>query len=154
MFVKDSSIRPLRWHHTSLAVADIDQAITFHRDAFGFEVAFLERGMDAQIASMTGVPSLVCDLAQMRCAWANQVLEFVAFRHADGSQPEADLLPIRPGAAHVAFYVEDLNAALRRVKSLGAVPLGTITAFSDGRSVYCRAPGGSFFEMEEPFEVE
>lgn len=145
-------MRPRRWHHTSLAVTDIDLAVAFYRDAFGFEVLFKERGMAAQIASMTGVPDLVCDLVQMRSVLSEQVLEFIAFRKIDGSQLDADSLPIRPGAAHIAFYVESLEEALRRVEALGAVPLGAVTTFSDGRSVYCRAPGGSFFEIEELFE--
>src|SRR5690606_7735852 len=77
-------MRPRRWHHTSLAVTDIDLAVAFYRDAFGFEVLFEERGMAAQIASMTGVPDLVCDLVQMRSVLSEQVLEFIAFRKIDG----------------------------------------------------------------------
>ena len=49
----------------------------------------------------------------------------------------------------MAFAVEDLEAALAAVEALGAARLGGITEFSEGRSVYCREPAGSFFEMEE-----
>jgi predicted enzyme related to lactoylglutathione lyase len=151
--VRDSPARagrPKRWHHTSLAVTDIDLAIAFHEAVFGLEVLFEERGMAGQIASITGVPGLICDLVQMRYHGADQVLEFIAFRPAGTTGLEPQPLPLRPGCAHVAFYVDNLQQSLALVKAHGGVQLGEITEFSDGRSVYCRAPGGSFFEMEEP----
>ena len=147
------SARPKRWHHTSLAVTDIDLAIKFHRDAFGFEAIFEERGMAVQIASITGVPDLVCDLVQMRHSFADQALEFIAFRPGGADAPDPEPVPLRPGMAHVAFFVAKLEESLAVVEAHGAVRLGEITEFSDGRSVYCRAPGGSFFEMEEPIEA-
>ena len=142
--------RPRRWHHTSLAVTDIDLAIAFYKAVLGLEIIFQERGMAGQIASITGVPDLVCDLVQMRYQGADQVLEFIAFRPAGSTGLDPDAVPLRPGCAHVAFYVDNLEKSLALVEAHGAVRLGEITEFSDGRSVYCRAPGGSFFEMEEP----
>src|SRR3712207_2447656 len=92
--------RPLGWHHTSLAVTDIDLAIAFHRAAFGLDVVFEERGMSAQIASIAGVPGLVCDLVQMRYERADQVLEFIAFRPREGQGFDPEPVPVRPGSAH------------------------------------------------------
>ncbi len=143
------AVRARRLHHTSLAVSDLDLAIAFYRDAFGYEVAFREDGMSDQIAGMTGVVGLTCDLAQLGSACSDHVLELIAFHPPGGHAMPADTAPVRPGAAHIAFYVEDLEAALRTVESLGAVRLGRVTQFSEGRSVYCREPAGSFFEMEE-----
>lgn len=133
------------WHHTSLAVADIDRAMAFYRAAFGYEVLFEERGMAAQIASMTGVPGLVCDLVQMRSPISGHVLELISFKGQGMGAPK----PLRPGMAHVAFYVDDLDEALAKIEKLGAVRLGEITQFDEGRSVYVREPAGSFLELEE-----
>ena len=133
------------WHHTSLAVSDLKRAIDFYRRAFDYEVLFEERGMAEQIARMTGSPGLICDLAQLRSPVSGHVLELIAFKGAAAGDPQ----PLRPGAAHVAFHVDDLEAALAKVKRLGAVPLGEITQFDEGRSVYCREPAGSFFELEQ-----
>jgi len=57
------------WHHTSLAVTSLDSAVDFYRRAFGYELLFVERGMAEQIADMTGIAGLVCDLASFarRC---------------------------------------------------------------------------------------
>lgn len=133
------------WHHTSLAVADIDRAVAFYRAAFGYEVLFEERGMAAQIASMTGVPGLVCDLVQLRSPISGHVLELIAFKGQGTGGPK----PLQPGMAHVAFYVDDLQETLAKVERLGAVRLGDITQFDEGRSVYVREPAGSFLELEE-----
>ena len=144
------AVRVKSWHHTSLAVRDLDAATAFYRDAFGYEVLFRETGMSRQIASMTGIDGLTCDLAQLRSERSDHVLELIAFHPpAPGGAPPPDRAPLRPGAAHVAFAVEDLEAALAAVEAFGATRLGGITEFSEGRSVYCREPAGSFFEMEE-----
>lgn len=133
------------WHHTSLAVGDLDRAIDFYRRAFGYDVRFVERGMAEQIARMTGIPGLTCDLAQLGSPVCGHVLELIAFKGAEAGEPK----PLRPGAAHVCFHVDDLEAALATVENLGAVRLGEITQFDEGRSVYCREPAGSFFELEQ-----
>ena len=133
------------WHHTSLAVSDLDRAIDFYRRAFAYELLFEERGMAGQIARMTGIAGLTCDLAQLRSPISGHVLELIAFKGAAAGDPR----PLRPGAAHIAFYVDDLEAALSTVERLGAERLGEITQFDEGRSVYCREPAGSFFELEQ-----
>ena len=144
------SVRATSWHHTSLAVRDLDAAITFYRDAFGYEATFVERGMSEQIASMAGVEGLTCDLAQLRSALGDHVLELIAFhRPEERGTPRTERAPLHPGAAHIAFAVEDLESALATVETLGAARIGRITEFDEGRSVYCREPAGSFFEMEE-----
>ena len=144
-----AAVRTTFWHHTSLAVRDLDAAVAFYRDAFGYEVSFAEWGLSEQIASMAGIEGLRCDLAQLRSAQGGHVLELIAFRRPGSALPPLPGAPLRPGAAHVAFAVEDLDAALAAVEALGAARIGAITHFSEGRSVYCREPSGSFFEMEE-----
>ena len=137
------------WHHSSLAVSDLDKAMNFYCRAFGFELDFSEKGMSDQIASIVGQEGVTCDIAQLRNSQSEHILELIAF-HVPRSASMASLdRPMAPGMAHVAFYVEDLDAMMRQVEALGAVRLGEITQFSDGRSVYYREPAGSFFEMEQ-----
>lgn len=138
----------LSWAHSSLSVTDVAPAIRFFEDAFGFEVLFTEPTMSEQIASMTGLPSLTCSLAQLRQPVSGHVLELIAFAPPDGL-PVADPLPFRPGSAHVAFLVDDLVRAKACVERLGAVTLGSITDFQEGPAFYCRVPGGAFIELEQ-----
>jgi predicted enzyme related to lactoylglutathione lyase len=140
------------WHHSSLAVSDLDTAMDFYRQAFGFELLFAERNMSDQIESIAGIAGLTCDIAQLRVPQSAHVLELIAFRTPDPQPAGLGDKPVAPGAAHVAFYVDDLEATIRRVEALGAVRVGRVTRFSEGRSVYYREPAGSFFEIEQPNE--
>jgi catechol 2,3-dioxygenase-like lactoylglutathione lyase family enzyme len=138
----------VKWHHASLTVSAVDPAIAFFRDVFGFEVDFLERGMADDIAKLTGRPCLVCDFVQMKSASFAMVLEFIAFRSEVEAIPAGDSVPWRPGAGHVCFHVPDFDAAVAIVVGQGARVLGEPIAFPGGRSIYCQAPGGAFFELE------
>jgi catechol 2,3-dioxygenase-like lactoylglutathione lyase family enzyme len=138
-----AAVRAAEWSHSALAVVDLDRAVAFYCTAFGFEVCFEARGMTDLIACIAGVEGLGCDLAQLRHPDSPHVLELIAFRN-----PAADV-EARPPVGHVAFQVADLDPALVAVGTLGAEQVGEVTRFPEGRSVYCREPGGSVFELAE-----
>ncbi len=133
------------WHHTSLAVADLDKAVGFYVAAFGYRLAFEERGMTREIRRMTGRQCLSCDLAMLISPVSAQMLEIIAFKGAG----RALSLPLPPGSGHIAFQVASLDRAASHVRGLGAEMLGEVTEFPEGRAAYFREPGGSFFELEE-----
>ena len=136
------------WDHSSLAVRELDTAIGAYRELLGFEVEFAERGMDAQVASITGVPGLVCDLAQLRSPATAHTLELIAFHLPPGAP--ASQAPLRPGQGHAAFRVPDLEAAVAQIERLGGRDLGEVTHCEEGRSAYCSEPAGSYIELTEP----
>ena len=136
------------WHHTGLAVSDLDAAIRFYRDAFGFEVVFEDRDMQGLIEKVVGIPGLNCQLAQLRSPLGQQVLELIAFQAGPSGHHAS--APITPGTAHVSIQVDDLDREIERLTQLGATVLGQVTAFPDGRSVYLRDPSGTFIELDEP----
>ena len=130
-------------------MTDIDRAARFYREAFGFQAVFEARGMSRQIADITGLRDLRCDLMQMRAPVGDHVLELIAFAGdavPPAGPPEA---PVRPGAGHVCFVVDDLDVALSRARSHGARLLGTVTAFDEGRAAYLIEPAGSVIELEQ-----
>jgi catechol 2,3-dioxygenase-like lactoylglutathione lyase family enzyme len=133
--------------HMSLAVSDITVAVAFFAEAFGFEVAFIERGMTEQIASMLGLKGAECDLAQLALPTGGPRLELITFKPATAG-PGA-VRPSAPGMAHVAFRTGDFEATLARLRTLGAYPLGDVTTFSQGRAVYLSTPFGAFLELQE-----
>ncbi len=139
---------PIRWHHASLTVSDLDPAIAFFGAVFGFVPEFIERGMTDDIVALTGQDGLSCDFTQMRAPAYPLVLELIAFHSTAEARPAPDALPWRPGAGHIAFHVADFDATLALAQSHGAVMLGRPITFPGGRSVYCRAPGDAFFEIE------
>jgi quercetin dioxygenase-like cupin family protein/predicted enzyme related to lactoylglutathione lyase len=136
-----------RWEHTALAVTNLERAIAFYSQAFGYEVLVTVRGMSEQIAHAAGLPSLECDLAQLRSPISGHILELLEFGNVPlGSEEHA---PTRPGSAHVSFVVEDLETALAAVKRLGGRALGEVTRFPDGRRVFCRDPSETAIELAE-----
>lgn len=133
--------------HFSLAVSDLDAAIAFFHEGFGFTTHFIERGMTGQIASMLGLPDAGCDIAQLAGGNMDVRLELIAFRHGQVGSPPSH--PMTPGMGHVAFKVEAFEATLARLQALGAVQLGAVTQFEAGKAVYLRTPFGAFLEIQE-----
>ena len=137
------------WHHTSLAVSNVDEACAFFSAAFGFETILDERDVTQTISRMTGLPGLSCNLVQLRSLEIDQVLELIEFRHAEKTFPTIDDQPVGVGAAHICFHVDDLYVTLLRIEALGAKKVGEITEFDEGLSVYCWVPGGAYIEVEQ-----
>jgi catechol 2,3-dioxygenase-like lactoylglutathione lyase family enzyme len=129
--------------HSSLAVDDIDASVAFYRDAFACKLVFEARDMAELIQSVAGLPEVRCDLAILEVPGGTHLLELIAFRN-----PAA---PVRsdPPAGHVEFAVARLGRAIAAVEALGARPVGQVTEFPEGPSVYYREPGGSVFELTE-----
>jgi len=129
--------------HSSLAVEDTDTSVAFYREAFACELVFEARNLTDLIQSVAGVPELRCDLAIMRLPESSHLLELIAFRN-----PAA---PVRsaPPAGHLEFAVANLERSIAAVEALGATPVGKVTSFPEGPSVYYREPGGSVFELTE-----
>lgn len=132
-----------RCAHASLAVRALDPAVRFYGDAFAYRELFRAE-LTEQIEGMTGVAGVSCSLAQLQHP-DGSVLELIAF--AGVPEERTDDAPVRVGHGHVAFAVEDLEAALDRVVALGARRLGSVVGFPDGEAVYLREPSGSVFEL-------
>src|SRR5260370_32842065 len=108
--------------HASFAVTDIDLAIAFLSEAFGFNVTFIERGMTGQIASMLGMPKARCDLAQLGLGGSAVKIEVIRFEPgAELSQPSR---PIARGMGHLALRLGGFDSALAKVQALGDRLLG------------------------------
>ena len=137
------------WAHTALAVRDFDQAVAFYREAFGYEIVFEERGMAEAVANVTGIPGQRCDIAHLRSGLSEHTLELIKFYgYSDVTAPQP-VAPLRPGQAHVAFVVENLDAALVQVEKLGARRIGGFAEFPGYRSAYIVEPSGTFIELEQ-----
>jgi predicted enzyme related to lactoylglutathione lyase len=137
----------IKWHHSSLAVSSIDTASYFYQEVFGFKEIFRVKDMKKEIVCITGVKNLRCDLVQLEHPQSQHVLELIAFH--SNSVDITITKPIRVGTGHISFIVDNLESAITKVKQNGGELLGEITEFSEGKSVYCKEPAGSFIELEE-----
>ena len=137
----------LKIHHFSFSVNNIEKAIFFYKNAFGYELMFQENNMEKQIQSMTGIKNITCNIAQMKNDKDSNIIELIEFMNFK-KNIKIDY-PIHAGSSHVCFIVDNLSTMLEKIYNLGAIKLGEITKFESGLCVYCKEPAGSFFEMEE-----
>ncbi|MGH3277085.1 MAG: VOC family protein [Streptosporangiaceae bacterium] len=133
--------------HASLAVNDLERSLGFYTAMFSVRVVLHERCMTDLIQRTTGLPGVVCDLAQLHFADGDVLLELIAFRQVPAGRE--DDAPVRAGHGHFCLGVTDLDATLARAQRHGATPVGQVVTYPEGRSVYLREPGGSVLELEE-----
>ncbi len=135
-----------RFAHASLMVDDAMQSAAFLTETLGFQIAFGPVEIGEALAEMTGTPCGDTQLIQLEHANDHITVEVISSHGVAGAGQN------RPPLAHIAFVVPNLAAALAHSEEAGAVLLGAVTSFAEGRSAYLREPGGAIIELEELFE--
>lgn len=142
-----------RTDHTGITVSDLDRAVAFWCDVLGVEVERRAHLTGTFAEDVVGVPgadirTAIIPLPGHRLELLEYVRPGTATDHAPG--------PDTPGAMHLAFVVEDLDALLARVAEGGWTAPGRPREMADGpragtRFVYVRDPDGTTVEfIEEP----
>ncbi len=131
--------------HCGFSVPDMTQAITFFTEALGGELLWRE-GPFAE--SPTGVKVTSVEVAMVRLPNINVELISVVAPGQDRTMPA----PISVGAGHMAFYVDDLEAAAASLSAHGATLLqGPIIAGGEAnkgeRIWYFKSPWGMYLEL-------
>jgi catechol 2,3-dioxygenase-like lactoylglutathione lyase family enzyme len=149
--MREASTLIQRFDHTSLTVADVERAVGFWRDVMGFAVADLSLREGAWLGTVVGVPGARCRIAHLHGHGTH--LEFIQYLVSAGDDVTGP--PNRPGTAHVAFVVEDIQAMAQRMIEAGASEQGRITRCTSGAAagclaVYLKDPNGIIVELVEP----
>jgi len=110
-------------HHVSLNVRDVEEAVGFYAEVLG--MAPLER------------PDLGFPGAWLACG-AQQL----HLMRVEGHQA--------PEGQHVAFAVEDLDAALEVLAAAGVRASGARPVPGGGRHAFLRDPSGNLLELQQP----
>jgi catechol 2,3-dioxygenase-like lactoylglutathione lyase family enzyme len=136
--------------HTSFTVADIERAVVFWRDVMGFAVADLSTREGDWLGAVVGVPGARCRIAHLHGHGAH--LEFIQYLTPAGGDVTGP--PNRPGSAHVAFLVTDIEAMATRMIEAGASEQGRIARCTSGPAagwlaVYLKDPNGISVELAE-----
>ena len=129
-----------RVDHIGVAVEDLDAAIALHEEAYGMAVAHRE------VVEEQGVEAVLLDVGE------NHV---ELLRPLDAQTPVGRFLAKRgPGLHHVAYQVQDLEAALDRLREQGLRLIderprvgirGSLVAF-----LHPKSTGGVLTELVEP----
>ena len=132
--------------HVGITVPDLDVAISFFENALGADLLWKQGPFEE---TPTGVPIHSIYLAMLRLGPSIN-LELMAF-DAD-SQVRKMPSNIDYGATHIAFFVDDIEAAASSLKEHGAELLkGPLDAKGDvkqgERIWYFKTPWGAFMEI-------
>ena len=132
--------------HIGMTVPDLDQAIAFFEKGLGAQLLWREGPFHE---TPTGVPIRDVTLVMMRLG-PNINVELMSFE-ADAQRKQ---MPsnIDYGAAHIAFFVDNLEAAAESLEKNGATLLrGPIEASGESkrgeRIWYFKTPWGAFLEI-------
>lgn len=103
------SFRILGTNHTSFTVSDLERTITFLHDCLGFEVISKAPRDPALVSRITGVEGADMMIAFLKAP--GHTLELIEYR-APASKGAVKARPCDTGFAHVAFNVDDAEAAV------------------------------------------
>jgi catechol 2,3-dioxygenase-like lactoylglutathione lyase family enzyme len=138
-----------RMDHVGIVVDDIEAATAFFLE-LGFKLqgdGSVEGGWVDRVVGLEGVRS---QLAMVETPDGNGRLELVKF-HAPSS-PDGDRhAPANtPGIRHIAFLVDDIDAAVAGLRAHGAELVGEVERYGDiYRLCYVRGPEGIIVELAE-----
>jgi len=139
-----------RPHHTGLAVSDLERSLGFYRDVLGFELAFAWNPREEYIRTLIGYPTADVHAAILRMPGSDYFLELQEIRDVEARA--VDTGTANPGAAHLAFYVDDCDGlyaelTARGVPSVSEPVTPTMGPNKGGRAVYMLDPDGVRLEF-------
>lgn len=138
-------------HHVSFAVSDLDRALSFYQEGFGFTVSS-DRVVEGPLpAAVTRLPGARLRVVHLRGHGIG--LELIQYYEPIG-RPAAPR-PCDAGSAHLCFLVDDINLEMRRLEALGArllSPAQTVDAGPNAgnRYVYLLDHDGIPIELSQP----
>jgi catechol 2,3-dioxygenase-like lactoylglutathione lyase family enzyme len=141
----------LRTNHTSFTVSDLDRSIAFFRDALGFEVTSKAPRDPRAIEQIVGVRGADIMVAYVR--GPDHSLELIQYL-APADRGHVRPRPCDTGFSHVAFDVDDIDAAIDAAGAHGVRPVGTVYTVDKGpntgnRVCYLRDVDGITIEFIE-----
>lgn len=141
--------------HVGFTVPDLTQAVTFFRDVLGcgefYPLGPFSGGDSTWMTDHLNVDAKAT-IPEMRLMRCGNGANLEIFRY---TAPDQNLTPPRNsdiGGHHVAFYVDDMGAAVAYLREQGVQVLGDPTTMTEGPSagetwVYFLAPWGMQLEL-------
>lgn len=143
--------------HTGLTVSDLERSIAFYRDLLGLEVVSQWDSAQPYLRSIVGFPDAELRIALLRLPGAaapfGHHIELLEYRSPRGVR--GDARTCNPGNVHVAFVVEDLDAAYAELCAKGvrfkSAPVDIDHGRNKGgRAVYFLDPDDITLEFVQP----
>jgi catechol 2,3-dioxygenase-like lactoylglutathione lyase family enzyme len=138
-----------RMDHVGIVVDDLAAATAF----------FVELGLELQgegtvggdwVDRIVGLEGVEAELAMMETPDGHSRLELVKFHSPSSPGGDAKAPANAPGIRHLAFAIDDVDAALAGLRAHGAELVGEVERYKDiYRLCYIRGPAGIIIELAE-----
>lgn len=144
--------------HFSFTVADIERSVAFYRDVLGLRLVHRMVHDQPYTSTQVGYKDAYLKVAlftidRMPQPPSGHLLELIEYVNPRGEP--TDTSTNRPGAAHLAFQVDDLHAEYARLKALGVRFRSEPVRIAAGRNaggwtVYMLDPDHITLELVQP----
>jgi catechol 2,3-dioxygenase-like lactoylglutathione lyase family enzyme len=139
-----SAFRVTATNHTSFTVSSLDRSVAFFTEGLGFELLHRGDRDPEMIAKVVGVEGADIEVAYIQ--GPGHRLELIEYK-APASRGKVVSVPCDTGFAHIAFDVDDIDAALEASAKYDVHPIGPVQDLfhgpnKGGRVVYTRDPDG------------
>jgi catechol 2,3-dioxygenase-like lactoylglutathione lyase family enzyme len=143
-----SDFQILATNHTSFTVSDLDRSIAFFTGALGFELLSRAPRDPKAVEVISGVPGADIEVAFVQ--GPGHRIELIQY-HGPAERGRVECRPCDAGFAHVAYDVDNVEAAVEASAPHQVLPLGPITVIdkgpnAGGKVVYLRDPDGVTIE--------
>ena len=137
--------------HVAFTVPDLEAAVEFFTTHFGGTCVFYDGPFaddaDGMARRLNVDPKATCRLAMVRLGGVNlELFQYHAPGQADQSPRNSDI-----GGHHLAFYVDDIDAAFEYVRSIPGV---TVQEGPNGVSVDAPVAGQRWFYFQSPWGMQ
>ncbi len=144
--------------HFSFTVSDIEASVHFYRDILGLKLVHRMVHDQPYTSRQVGFENALLKVALFTIEGfpptpSGHLLELIEYVNPPGEP--LDAATNRPGAAHMAFQVDDIHAEYERMKALGVRFKSEPVHITAGRNkggwtVYFLDPDGITLEMVQP----
>jgi catechol 2,3-dioxygenase-like lactoylglutathione lyase family enzyme len=145
------TFRVLGTNHTSFTVSSLDRTIAFFRDCLGFDLVSRAPRSPDLVSRITGVPGAEVTIAFLR--GAGHTIELIEYG-APADRGRVVSRPCDAGFAHLAFNVDNVDAAVEASAKFGVTPIAPPVPIDQGpnrgrKVVYVRDADGVTLEFIE-----
>jgi catechol 2,3-dioxygenase-like lactoylglutathione lyase family enzyme len=130
------------FNHIGHCVSDLQRSRRFYEEALGFEYLYELKTPDEASSPLLMIPPPVGGTG-MYLRLDGLLLELLHFDR-QGNPRRAERVMNEPGLTHMSVCVDDIPAALARVRRLGG---SVIESTNIGLAVMIRDPDGQFIEL-------
>lgn len=139
-----------RMDHVGIVVDDLAAATEFFVE-LGLEVQGTGEVEDERVDRIVGLDGVRSELVMLGTQGGPRLLELVKFHSPPIPDGDPQAPSHAPGIRHLAFVVDDVDAAVAGLRARGTELVGELVSYGNSyRLCYVRGPEGIIVELAEP----